>query len=80
MVIKALFRRPIRRYLERSVAQLFRRNPQLRLVAITGSVGKTSTKFATATVLREGGRVLTNHSNYNSEFGLPLAIFELTAP
>lgn len=45
-----------------------------RIIAITGSVGKTSTKEAIATLLSEHYRVGKSPKSYNSEIGLPLAI------
>ncbi len=45
-----------------------------KIVGVTGSVGKTSTKDAIATVLRAGFRVRKNMKNYNNEIGVPLAI------
>jgi UDP-N-acetylmuramyl pentapeptide synthase len=47
---------------------------QPKVVAVTGSVGKTSTRNAVAKVLEESFRVRTNPKNYNNEFGIPLTI------
>jgi len=44
------------------------------IVAITGSVGKTSTKEAIYTVLATTYNVRTNYKNYNNEIGIPLTI------
>lgn len=51
-----------------------------KIVAVTGSVGKTSTKSAIAHVLRAKYKVLAHSGNYNSAIGLPLAIFEQETP
>src|SRR5258708_20564607 len=51
---------------------LYRYKP--KIVAITGSVGKTSTKEAVTTVLASNFSVRATHANYNNEFGVPLAI------
>src|SRR4030042_6110916 len=48
-----------------------------RIVGVTGSVGKTSTKEAIYTVLASKFRVRKNEKNYNNEIGLPLAILGL---
>jgi len=45
-----------------------------RIVAITGSVGKTSTKEAVFSVLSPHFRVRKNEKNYNNEIGLPLTV------
>lgn len=44
------------------------------IVAITGSVGKTSTKDAIYAVLAEGTHVRKSDKSFNSELGLPLTI------
>jgi len=45
-----------------------------KLVGITGSVGKTSTKDAVSAVLATVYRVRKSEKSYNSEFGLPLTV------
>ena len=47
------------------------------VVAITGSVGKTSTKQLTAAVLRQRFPTLWTPGNYNNEIGLPLSLLKL---
>ena len=44
------------------------------IIAVTGSVGKTSTKEAIYTVLSKKYNVRRNVKNYNNEIGLPLTI------
>ncbi len=51
-----------------------------KVVAITGSVGKTSTKNAVAEVLKGEYRVNYQKKSYNTQTGLPLSIFDLKAP
>ncbi|MEX1028223.1 MAG: UDP-N-acetylmuramoyl-tripeptide--D-alanyl-D-alanine ligase [Candidatus Paceibacterota bacterium] len=53
-------------------AILWRYKP--RIAAVTGSVGKTSTKDAIATVLASTYRVWKSQKSYNSELGVPLTI------
>lgn len=48
-----------------------------RVVGITGSVGKTSTKEAVFAVLSSKFRVRKNEKNYNNEIGLPLTVLGL---
>src|SRR6056297_218956 len=45
-----------------------------KIVGITGSVGKTSTKEAVYAVLKERFKTRKSLKNYNNEFGLPLSI------
>lgn len=47
---------------------------QPKIVAVVGSVGKTSTKDAIATALSLSHKVGKSKKSYNSEFGVPLAI------
>lgn len=49
-----------------------------RIVAITGSVGKTSTKEFTKTLLSSKYRVAASPGNHNSQVGIPLAILNHT--
>jgi UDP-N-acetylmuramoyl-tripeptide--D-alanyl-D-alanine ligase len=49
--------------------------PSPTVVGITGTVGKTTTKDALATILRHAGkRVSATVGNFNNEIGLPLTI------
>ncbi len=48
-----------------------------RIVGITGSVGKTSTKEAVACVARRLGSTRASARSYNSELGLPLSVLNL---
>lgn len=53
------------------------RLPDLLVVGITGSVGKTSTKETVATVLERGGETYRSPGNLNSEIGLPLSLLQV---
>lgn len=48
------------------------------VVAVTGSVGKTTTKEMVAAVLSTRFNVLKSPGNYNTEIGLPLALLDLS--
>lgn len=51
-----------------------------KIVGITGSVGKSSTKDAVALVLAEKFHVRANPGNLNSQLGLPLAVLGFRHP
>src|SRR5581483_10313019 len=56
-----------------------RKFPAVQVTAVTGSVGKTSTKELVWAVLKQHYRTLKSQGNLNSETGLPLTLFELGA-
>ena len=53
--------------------------PGLRVIGITGSIGKTTTKEAVAAALSQRYATLRSAGNYNSEIGLPLTLMNLQA-
>jgi UDP-N-acetylmuramoyl-tripeptide--D-alanyl-D-alanine ligase len=59
------------------IARYWRRKLNLRVVGITGSVGKSTTKEAIADVLSMRYRTLKSPGNLNNEIGLPLTILKL---
>lgn len=67
------------RILEAQVKQLRSRH-SFKVVAIAGSVGKTSTKAAVAKTLEAGKRVLWQTGNYNDRLTVPLVFFGHTLP
>lgn len=60
------------------IAKLYRDSFDLKVVGITGSVGKTSTKEMIASVLSQKYKTHKTLGNFNNEWGLPLTIFQLT--
>lgn len=59
------------------IAGYYRRILDVKVVGITGSVGKTSTKEMIASVLSGKYCVHKTKGNYNNEIGLPLTIFQM---
>ena len=60
------------------IAAYILRKAGIPVVGIGGSVGKTSTKEAIASVLAQKFSVLKTEGNFNNDLGLPLTVFELT--
>ena len=59
------------------IARHVRRRSGARVIAITGSVGKTTTKELTAALLATRYEVFRNRGNLNNHIGLPLSLIEL---
>jgi len=62
-----------------AIAAAHRNALDLRVIAITGSVGKTTVKDMLAAILEQGWRTLKSRGNYNTEIGVPLTLLELEA-
>lgn len=60
------------------VARFWRGRLNLRVIGITGSVGKSTTKELVAEVLDQRYHTLKNPGNLNNEIGLPLTILSLS--
>lgn len=59
------------------IARFWRRKLDLKVIGITGSVGKSTTKETVAEVLGVRYRTLKSPGNLNNEIGLPLTILKL---
>lgn len=75
-----MFKLFVQKKLETYVKQYFARHPDIKLVVVTGSVGKTSTKIAIATILSERFRVRLQEGNHNADISAPLAILGIDYP
>lgn len=75
-----MFKKYIQTKLEGYVQKYLRMHPDIKLVIVTGSVGKTSTKVAIGTVLSERFRVRLHEGNHNAELSSPLAILGIEYP
>lgn len=62
----------------KDIAEFYLRQLAIPVVGIVGSVGKTSTKEMTASVLGQKYRVRKTEGNFNNELGMPLTIFRLS--
>lgn len=62
-----------------TLMELRRRRPGLRVVGMTGSYGKTTTKDLLAQLLQPLGDVLAPAGSFNSEVGLPLTVLRADA-
>jgi len=60
------------------LAAYWRNQFDIKVIGITGSVGKSSTKELTANVLSKRLVTLKNPGNLNNEIGLPLSLLKLT--
>jgi UDP-N-acetylmuramoyl-tripeptide--D-alanyl-D-alanine ligase len=61
-----------------NTAKLWRKTLSLRVIGITGSVGKSTTKELTADVLGQRYRTMKNPGNLNNEIGLPVSLLKIT--
>lgn len=59
------------------IAHWWRQQYAIPVIAITGSVGKTTTKELMAAALGKYGRVLKTEANYNNEIGVPKTLLGL---
>lgn len=65
---------------KRQARQHLRRRDDLKIVGITGSYGKTSTKFILSEILRQKYNVLSTPSSYNTPMGICLVVNEKLRP
>lgn len=61
----------------KKIAAFYRKQLDITVIGITGSVGKTSTKEFVADVLSQKYKVWKTQGNYNNEVGLPLTVLQL---
>ena len=63
----------------KKIAGFYRQSLGIKVVGITGSVGKTSTKEMIASVISQKYNVHKTAGNFNNEIGLPLTVFGIRA-
>ncbi len=59
------------------LARAVRRKSEAKVIAVTGSVGKTSTKDLIAAMAGRTGKVVATAANQNNEIGVPLTLLSL---
>ena len=75
-----MFKRFVLKKLQKYVRLYFTKHPEVKLIAVVGSVGKTSTKRALAHLLSQRYRVRMQEGNHNSEVSVPMAILGIDMP
>lgn len=60
------------------IANLHRHKMRAKLVALTGSCGKTTVKAMLAEILSRAGDTLATEKNFNNEIGVPQTILQIT--
>lgn len=78
--IRKKYKARVLKKLEEAVVAYFAAHPEVRLVVVAGSVGKTSTKTAIATMLSQKYRVRLHEGNHNTPMSVPLAILGVPYP
>lgn len=80
MLLDTMFKNYIQKKLEKYTVKYLQAHPDIKLICVAGSVGKTSTKTAIATVLSQQYRVHMHEGNHNTELTAPLAILGIDYP
>lgn len=75
-----MFKSFVQKKLESFVKLYFANHSEVKLIVVTGSVGKTSAKLAIATILSEKFRVRAHKGNHNTFLSAPLAILGIKYP
>lgn len=75
-----MFKQWIKSKIERGVVRYFQMHPDVKLICVVGSVGKTTAKNLIATVLQQKYRIGGALGNHNSELSAPLGILGIKYP
>ena len=57
---------------------IFRENIDAKIIAITGSCGKTTLKELLGKTLKKISKTTTSPKSYNNKYGVPLSLFNLS--
>ena len=60
------------------IAKFYKSKFQVKVIAITGSVGKSTVKEMLASILSQKFNIIKNQKNFNGQIGVPLTVFNLT--
>ena len=60
------------------ISKIFRKNIDTKVIAITGSCGKTTLKELLGNTLKKISKVSISPKSYNNKYGVPLSLFNLT--
>ena len=60
------------------LAKFYKSKFQVKVIAITGSVGKSTVKEMLASILSQKFNIIKNQKNFNGQIGVPLTVFNLT--
>ncbi len=60
-----------------TLAKYHRLNSTLKIVAITGSNGKSTTKQMLRAICQTAGETIANMGNFNNQFGVPFSLLEI---
>lgn len=80
MMNGSMFKEYVQKKLEKYVVKYFKAHPEVKLIVVAGSVGKTSTKRAIATLLSQRYRVALHEGNHNTPISVPVAILGINYP
>lgn len=75
-----MLKKYIQKRLESNVRHYFKKHPEVKLVVVAGSLGKTSTKLAIATVLAEQYRVRLHEGSRSTPLSTPLGVLGIEYP
>lgn len=70
---------PIQKKQLGDIAKYYRQKFDVSVVALTGSVGKTTTKEFVASVLSARFNTVKTQANYNNDIGLPFTVFSINS-
>jgi UDP-N-acetylmuramoyl-tripeptide--D-alanyl-D-alanine ligase len=75
-----MFQKFIQKRLEKYTRAYFAKHPEIKLIAVAGSVGKTTTKTMIATLLSQKYRVRMMDGNHNTHISAPVAMLGIQYP